>query len=435
MAKCTINIILRTDKRNTDGRHPIIVTVSVANQLKKLSTGISLFPEQWDANSKEIKYLNRKTSKELLPHLDFDLLPTLEDTKTRNTNLKAIVSNIEKIAQRFNLDNIPFSSTEIIENYKRLYLNKGKKEESEKHVFDYIDRYIEENTYTRAKGSLSVYKALKNHLQSYEKKKNTKIRFERMTYEFFSSFQNFLIEHVTEQGKTLNNITIAKQLSTLKTFLNYAKRSGIKVSDGYKDFVIKRQKLEVVALTEEEFYKIVNLDLSHSKRLDQVRDVFVFGCMVGYRYSDLKQLSRYHIKGDTIYLTTEKTKTPIITPLNDIALNIINKYGNRKKPLPIISNQKYNKYLTEVCQLACLHEEIEIIRFKGAEKIVNVYPKWQLVTAHTSRKSFASMLIAKQVPYQVIMALGGWSDFKSFQRYIKIEEDTLKNFINSAWKQ
>src|SRR5690606_749337 len=146
-------------------------------------------------------------------------------------------------------------------------------------------------------------------------------------------------EPVTVHGKTVHHVTIAKELSTLKTLLNYAKRSGIKVSDGYKDFVIKRQKLEVIALTEEEFYRIADLDLSHNKRLDQVRDVFVFGCMVGYRYSDLQQLSRYHIKGDTIYLTTEKTKTPIITPLNDIALNILSKYANRKKPLPIISNQ------------------------------------------------------------------------------------------------
>jgi len=119
MAKCTTNIILRTDKCNSDGGHPLVVTVSVANQLKKVSTGISIFPEQWDADSKEIKYLNRKTVKELFPDLDFDLFPSLEDTKARNTELKAIVSNIEKIAQRFNLDNTPFSSADIIDNYKR----------------------------------------------------------------------------------------------------------------------------------------------------------------------------------------------------------------------------------------------------------------------------------------------------------------------------
>lgn len=434
MAKCSINLILRTDKQNAIGQKPIILTVSVSNQIKKLSTGVSVFPEQWDSDLKEIRYLNRKSAKALLPHIDFEGLPSLEETKILNQELNTSIIRLEKIVQRYNLDNVEFSSTMVIEEYKKLYQSNAKKEEVKNLVFDYIDKYIEDNAASRVKGSLSVYKSLKNHLKAYESTMNTRVQFDRITYDFFTSFQNFLINHKTDKGRTLNNITIAKQLSTLKTFLNYAKRSGIKVSDGYKDFVIKRQKLEVIALTEEEFYKLVNLDLSNNKRLDQVRDVFVFGCTVGYRYSDLKQLSRHHIKGDTIYLTTEKTKTPLITPLNEIALNILQKYARNKKPLPIISNQKYNKYLTEVCELAELNEEIEIIRFKGAEKIVNVYPKWQLVTAHTSRKSFASMLIAKQVPYQVIMTLGGWSDFKSFQRYIKIEEDTLKNFIQTAWK-
>lgn len=434
MAKCSTNIILRTDKQNGLGQKPITVTISVANQLKKLSTGVSVFPEQWDSNSKEVLFINKKSAKALLTDIDHDLLPTLEETKTINNNLKTIIGNIEKIVQRFNLDNVDFSSSMVVDEYKRIHLNNGKKEEAKNLVFDYIDKYIEDNTASRVKGSLSVYKALKKHLRAYELAKNTKVRFDKMTYDFFTSFQNFLINHTTDQGKTLNNITIAKQLSTLKTFLNYAKRSGIKFGDGYKDFTIKRQKLEVIALTEEEFYKLVNLNLSNNERLDRVRDVFVFGCVVGYRYSDLSQLSRYHIKGDTIYLTTEKTKTPIITPLNDLALGILKKYEKNRKPLPVISNQKYNQYLTELCKLAELNDEVEIIRFKGAEKIVNVYPKWQLVTAHTSRKSFASMLIAKQVPYQVIMTLGGWSDFKSFQRYIKIEQDTLKNFIQTAWK-
>lgn len=168
-----------------------------------------------------------------MPISDFDFLPSLEETKNKNTNLKTIISSIEKIAQRFNLDNTSFSSTDIIDNYKRPYQNKGKKEESSKHVVEYIDKYIEENKHARAKGSLSVYKALKNHLLSYEKIKNIKARSDRMNYELFSSFQNFLINYETDKGRTLNNITIAKQLSTLKTFLNYAKRSGIKVSDGY----------------------------------------------------------------------------------------------------------------------------------------------------------------------------------------------------------
>lgn len=70
--------------------------------------------------------------------------------------------------------------------------------------------------------------------------------------------------------------------------------------------------------------------------------------MVGYRYSDLAQLDHYHIKNDnTIILTAKKTKKPIVTPLNSMAKSIFEKYETNPKPLPVISNQKYNDYLTD----------------------------------------------------------------------------------------
>ena len=94
----------------------------------------------------------------------------------------------------------------------------------------------------------------------------------------------------------LNNTTIAKQLSTVKTFLNYAKKQGVIVSDKYKDFKIKRDELEVIALTNEEFETLFYYNLSKNRKLAQVRDIFCFACATGLRYSDLEQLKRTHIK-------------------------------------------------------------------------------------------------------------------------------------------
>src|SRR5690606_42061571 len=90
---------------------------------------------------------------------------------------------------------------------------------------------------------LSLHDALpifKKHLKNYQTKTRTKISFDKIDYNFMQAFQIFLIgwEEVNEKTgfvKTLNNITIAKQLSTLKTFLGYARRQGIKVTEGYKD--------------------------------------------------------------------------------------------------------------------------------------------------------------------------------------------------------
>lgn len=339
-----------------------------------------------------------------------------------------------------------FTSDDVIAEFKAMLGQKSttSKGEPANLVFDFIDQYIAENSATRAPGSLQVYKSLRSHLANYEKAKSKRVRFADMDYSFFQSFQNFLITHETPRrysehkkgyvgGNTLNNTTIAKQLSTLKTFLGYARRQEVKIPDGYKDFIIKRESLEVIALNEAEFNRIRELDLSHRPALDRARDVFVFSCMVGWRYSDLAQLRREHIRGDKVHLYVKKTKQQLVTPLNAIAYDILQKYSDAPYPLPIISNQKYNEHIQEVCKLAEINEPVEIVRFRGAERISTVHPKYELISAHTGRKSFASMLLAKGIEAQVIMELGGWTSFKSFQRYIKVDEDAKRNAVENAW--
>ena len=434
MPKYSIIFLLRSDLKNSKGESPIALILSVANQKKKLGTGITLRPEFWDKENKCAIYISTKKAKEQFPHLDPDLLLYADEIKEINSQLQRIQLAIENIIKLFEFNNIPYSSESVLNEYRSKKKSLVKREDTSNFVFDYIDQYIAENAPSRMKGSMSVYKALKMHLQSFQEARKRKITFSEMDYDFFQAFQNFLFEHVTSKGRTLNNITIAKQLSTLKTFLGYAKRSGINVNSGYKDFVIKRQKLEVIALSEEEFLKVYRFDLSNNPRLDRVRDVFCFSCMVGYRYSDLAQLKRYHIKDGMIYLTTKKTKKPLETPINKIAEEILQKYQEDERPIPVISNQKYNRYLTELFKLIGLNEEIEIIRFRGSERITKLVPKWALLTAHSGRKSFASMLLEKGVQPQIIMELGGWTDFKSFQRYIKINKNTMRNALLNAWR-
>lgn len=296
MSTYKINILLRTDKVNSKGERPIMITLSVSNQLKKINTSFSVFPEQWDKTKKQVVYLNKVSAAKLLPHVDFDTLPLKYEVNSINGDILKIKNDIDDIIKLKIIQGIAFSSEDIVDEYKNKRGGKlSKKEEVSNLLFEYIDRYISENSLSRVKGSLSVYKSLKTHLMSYQNEKKVKVKFSDMTHDFVQDFQNFLFTHTTQKGKTLNNVTIAKQITTLKTFLGYAKKSGIDVNDGYKDFIVKRQKLEVIALTEEEFYKIYNLDLTGNERLDRVRDVFVMSVMIGYRYSDLKQLKRYHI--------------------------------------------------------------------------------------------------------------------------------------------
>ena len=102
-------------------------------------------------------------------------------------------------------------------------------------------------------------------------------------------------------------------------------------------------------------------------------------------------------------------------------------------PLPMISNQKFNKYLKELCKLAEINDPIEIIRYKGATKQSTIYPKYEVISAHTGRKTFATLSLEKGIPAETVMKITGHADYKSFQRYVKVTEERKRNEMQRAW--
>ena len=418
---------LRKDTTNRNGEHPVALIIRVASQRRKLASGVTVLPELWDKEAQRIRLINGNLKKELskkYPELD---LPANFDLKRANISLDDLSKNINDICARFELDEISYSADMLLENYKLSSSPKTKKDESHNLVFDFIDKYIDDNQLTREKGSMGVYRALKRHLEAYQKHTRTKVKFSEINYAFFQSFQNYLIKY-----RSINNVTIAKQLSTLKTFLGYAKKHNIEVVESYRNFKIKRQKLEVIALTGEEFQTLFDFDLTRNKRLAHVRDVFCFSCATGLRYSDMEQLRTEHISSTEIRITVKKTKEPLIIPLNKYSVEILSKYTQMLRPLPIISNQNFNKYIKELCKDAGIDEQTEIIRYKGAEKISNFFAKHELISAHTGRKTFATLSLEKGIPAETVMGITGHSDYKSFQRYIKVTEERKRNEMQKA---
>ena len=433
----TARYVLRTDKALKDGKAPIELIYQVAGQRKYYRTDKKLFPANWNAAMQNAIYIDRKTAKKLIPGFDFDLLPLAKDILDINmdlTYLKVDASNIDRDFQR---NKIAYSSQMVIDKLKEKHNKITKKEISSNVVFDFMEKYIRDHEATREAGSLSVYKSVKNHLQNFCKTTGKKVTFDNIDYSFFQSFQNYLLKDKKgEKGELipgLNNTTVAKQLSTIKTFLNYAKTQGNTVSDKYKDFKIKKENLEVIALTNDEFESLYKMDLSKSKKLSQTRDVFCFACVTGLRYSDLLQLRREHIRNDEIKITVTKTKQPLTIPLNPISKDILSRYADQHKPLPVISNKNLNLYIKELSKKAGIDEATEIIRFKGAKRIATTYPKYELLGVHNGRKTFASLSLEKGMSAEEVMSIGGWSDYKSFKRYVKVTEKRNKIVMSKAW--
>lgn len=424
----TIRFSLRSDKLTRDGKAPIELVYQVHGQRKYFRTKEKVYPANWDPETQEAIYLDKRKARKLLQDIPVNLHLTETEIRDINRSLENVSRQVEAIEKRYELDKIPYSASMVIDDLKAAQAPVTKKEEARGLLFDFMDQYIQDHSAIREKGSLQVYRSVANHLRDFQQAKRERVTFTGIDFGFFQRFQTYLIDQ-----KGLGNITVAKALSTLKTFLNYARRHGIEVSDGYRDFKIKRETPDVIALTNGEFQALYTLDLSKSRRLAQIRDVFCFSCVTGLRYSDLQQLRREHIKDGEIRITVKKTKELLTIPLNPYSLAILDKYKEQYRPLPIISNQKMNDYLKELCKLAGINETVEIVRFRGSKRIAKTYPKYELITVHTGRKTFATLSLERGMSAEEVMTITGHRDYKSFKRYVKITEERKKVVMLKAW--
>jgi len=434
----TIRFELRKGVATKNNQLPISLIYSIKGNRKRYSLEQTILSDYWDTIDQRAFYIPQREAKKQLSHLPANQLLTELEINEVNDVLDNAESEIKAIEDKYLALSIPFSTQMVIDTLISKKPNAIKVEEKTNLLFNYIDKYIIEHKETREPGSLSVYRSVKNHLQAYQDKTKDKVTFEGIDKAFFIRFQNFLITRTKKdnagiESPMLNNTTIAKALSTLKTFLNYAIDEGIEVNLNYKTFKIKSEKLEVIALEQNELQSIIDLDLSDNKRLDKVRDIFVFACATGLRFSDVQQLKREHLDNGFINLVVKKTKTGLTVPLNTISASILDKYSELHKPLPAISNQKVNEYIKEVCEIAGINKQIEIVRFHGSKKVVKTSPKYELISFHTARKTFVTLSLERGMSAEEVMTISGHEDYKSFKRYVNITEKRKKVVMLKAW--
>ena len=271
--------------------------------------------------------------------------------------------------------------------------------------------------------TIQKFDALAEHIRHW----NENPRFEDFTDKGLTSFITFLIEK-----EDLSNETTIKQLAYLKWFLRWARNNRLHDTADFEAFHPKLSfaKKRIIFLTIDEIKKLMAYEIPEKKAyLYRVRDVFVFCCFTGLRHSDVFNLRRGDVKEDHIEVTTVKTADTLSIDLNDVARGILDKYKEESFPgykaLPVISNQKMNDYLKELCELAGFDEEIRITTYRGAERTDTVYPKYALIGTHQGRKSFICNALAAGIPVNVVMKWTGHSDYKSMKPYIDVA-DTIK---------
>lgn len=242
---------------------------------------------------------------------------------------------------------------------------------------------------------------------------------------FFDSF----VRYMYANGYKHNTIfTRVKCIKSVINSLPMAERVNCEFVEAKKCAAVM-EDIDNCYLDERELQSLADLDLSSHAYLDKVRDQFLLLAWTGCRYSDLCKLSRkYIIKEDgedCFKFEQQKTAAKVVIPILPPIVPILEKY-DYQPPRPI-SNQRFNDYIKQVAQMAGLDDEVAVTHTQQKDdftigRVETRRPKWQAVTAHTARRSFATNMYKRGYPSLAIMAITGHKTEKSFLTYIKVSQ-------------
>jgi hypothetical protein len=277
--------------------------------------------------------------------------------------------------------------------------------------------------------TIKTYVTTYKHLCNFQKVKKREIDFNTIDYEFYVDYKTYLM-----QKHNLSNNTIGKHFQIIKLLMNEATEMGINTNLAYKSkkFVVLRENSDSIYLNDTEINAIENLNLTNNLDLQHTRDLFIIGCRTGLRFSDFTRLKSQCMNDGFIEISQEKTNNKVVIPIHKSVEAIFNKYNG---VLPTAcTNQEFNRRLKEIAQMVdLLNINTSITITKGGKEITANYPKYELVTTHTARRSFATNEYLQGTPTLMIMAITGHRTERSFMKYIKVTKRDEAERLKQLW--
>jgi hypothetical protein len=309
-------------------------------------------------------------------------------------------------------------------------------EEKSLDVWWNIDDYVNSKRSSVKQCTINVINAMKAHLQAFEIFRKELITFDSFDVHFYEDFVKFLTYDVVQSRrkeilKGLKVNSVGKTIKHLKSFLKDRMRKKIIPFVDLGAYKVMEEEVDAVYLNWQELSLIYHLDLSANKNLEKYRDLFVLGCLTGFRFSDYSDIKPEEIRGGMLYVNQTKTLSTVVVPLRKDAKNIlIEKYNMQ---MPQVSNVNFNYYIKEVVKLAGIDEQIKITHKRGNKIAEETRPKYAWIMSHTCRRSFCTNEFLDGTPTNLIMAISGHKTEKAFRRYIKADQVQKAHMIKKLW--
>jgi integrase len=325
--------------------------------------------------------------------------------------------------------------------------------------FDLYDKFITDNKSGRrlqangkkiTSGTIQNYNYTQQLLKSFSKDKRFQLRLKSVKYlntrqliaeknywlKFYKKFTDYLY---TNCGYFDNYV--GHNIKNIRVFFNYCNKTLLyDIGDFHKSFYVRKEEIPIVTLLPEELNFLINdkaFESSLTPLMQKVKDVFVFGCTVALRVSDLLSLKKNNLRtiNDSHYLVVRSKKTSVDTQIRlpQYAVDILAKHKNKnEKLLPPFNKVNLNIYIKELIELAGFTHTVGKLREqRGKVKEINrqqetkkeAYRFCDLITTHTMRRTAITTMLSLGMPEPLVRKISGHSAMsKEFFRYVSLAQ-------------
>jgi integrase len=414
----TINFRLRS-KANKNVSIKVYLSTGRGN-LIELNTGFTINPKDWSETTNRPKQTNQQ-NKVLSNNLN--KLETFIFDSLNNDLSKGVLIDTYWFQNQINtcFERIEKTDTGIIVN----------------HIQYIIDNANTRKIKGRSKLGISNsrvkgYETFKKLFEAYQKEIKKQIHFLDINKTFVDRFTNWLIN-----TKKYSVNYSGKQIDNLKTVCLDAEKNDIQTNPYVKQiegFSESNEDKFIVTLSFEELEQIRTAEITNTA-YNNARNWLLIGCEIGQRGGDLVKITKNDIryKGGNMYLDIIQQKTGKSVTIGIINPHIIEIIEN---DFPHeISTQKLNYYIKKVCEIANINELVQGKRLnpnankynpETMRKVLDFYPKHELITTHSFRRSFATNYY-KIMPTAVLIGFTGHSKESLFLEYINKPADKDAN--------
>ena len=399
----------------------INIIIHVKNNRYRRTTDIKIEPARWNPKTQQARDIKGYESPKVI-NLRLRKMREVAEALVEEISTRPNIPTPEEFWRKFN---IKLDGTSTADKTFTEYLG------------EYAARRKGSDTPNTAKQYLTTY----NKMLAYESHYKTKVHFADINLQFYEKLKKFILA----EGYNLNYFGMiikclkvayrdARDVDELHSLHETEKRGFSSVSHVSKSVYLSVEELQRIAdvkitpatilaafpdLKSDNNFMWANLQRK-ADSFKIIRNKFILGAFTALRVSDFNHLENIHIAGDYFRITTQKTGTAVVIPIHPIIRRMIDAGFDISTP---ITDQKINKQIKHIARMAGITQMVEATKIINHKAVVGHYPKCDVITTHTARRSAATNMYKAGIPSISIMKITGHTTEKAFMKYIKISAE------------